>query len=586
MKPFSRHVIVFARFGRDALTAETLLHKRDIRTTTVGTYEALVDTIDAYVGAVLVTDESLSGADLSELADKLDLQPSWSDIPFVVLTRRSRLDAVHQRRLSGLLPARMTNLVYVERPASALTLTSAVEAALSGRERQFQIRDELRAAAQMNERLSTAEATLARSHQDLERLVTERTAELRETNARLRDEIEERKRAEEALAHAQKMEAVGRLTGGIAHDFNNLLMALVANIELARRQLGKDHPVLPLLNNAYRATERGSKLSGQLLAFSRIQKLVLQPVEVDALMHELIDLARHSLGVFHSIETRFQGNDLCVVADANQIELAILNLVNNARDAMEDGGVITLSTQKRVLDEADAELSAGEYVEITVSDTGTGIDEEALKRVFDPFYTTKPVGKGTGLGLAQVWGIAHQCAGTVRVQSALGKGTSFSLWLPVSHEGRVSVPQDTPSSTVCAQPGKRAAETSVLVIDDDDNVRESLVAGLLLDEFSVREARTGAEGLSLITDDFPNVLVVDFAMPAMNGADVARAAQKIRPGLPILMVTGYSDTAALDGVANAQVLRKPFELAELGKQITALCVSSRQTVDVQRRPRG
>jgi signal transduction histidine kinase len=576
MKSFSRHVIVFARFGRDALTADMLLRKRDIETTLVDTYEALVAAIDAYIGAVLVTDESLSGADLSTLSAKLDAQPSWSDIPFVVLTRRSRLDAVHQRRLTGLLPARMTNLVYVERPASALTLTSAVEAALSGRERQFQIRDELRAAAQMNERLSAAEARLARSHQDLERLVAERTAELRKTNDRLREEIEERKRAEEALAHAQKMEAVGRLTGGIAHDFNNLLMTLVANIELARRRLGREHPVLPLLNNAYRATERGSKLSGQLLAFSRIQKLVLQPVEVDALMHDLIDLARHSLGVFHSIETQFQGNDLRVIADANQIELAILNLVNNARDAMEEGGVITLSTHKRMLAEPDAELPAGEYVEITVSDTGTGIDEEALKRVFDPFYTTKPVGKGTGLGLAQVWGIAHQCGGTVRVKSVVGEGTAFSLWLPVSHADQASVQQDAPASADRAEHCKGAAETSVLVIDDDDNVRESLVAGLLLDEFSVREARTGAEGLALITDDFPNVLVVDFAMPTMNGADVARAAQKIRPGLPILMVTGYSDTAALDGVANAQVLRKPFELAELGRQISELCSSVRQ----------
>ncbi|BAO90893.1 ATP-binding protein [Caballeronia cordobensis] len=570
MKPFSRHVVIFARFGRDAPTAESLLRKRRIETSTVATFEELVAAIDPYVGAVLLTDESLSGADLSALAEKLDAQPSWSDIPFVVLTQRSRLEAIHQRHLVGLLPARMTNLVYVERPASALTLTSAVEAALSGRERQFRIRDELRAAAQMNERLSVAEATLARSHQDLERLVAERTAELRKANARLWDEMEERKRAEEALAHAQKMEAVGRLTGGIAHDFNNLLMALVANLELARRRLGEEHPVLPFLNNAFRATERGSKLSGQLLAFSRIQKLVLEPVDVDALMHDLIDLARHSLGIGHSIETKFQGDDLCVVADPNQIELAILNLVNNARDAMEEGGVITLSTQKRMLDETDAELPAGQYVEIAVSDTGTGIDRESLKRIFDPFYTTKPVGKGTGLGLAQVWGIAHQCGGAVRVSSQIGKGTCFSIWLPVSESTRAIVEEARPAPNGHIDDDRAAAATSVLVIDDDDNVRESLVAGLLLDEFSVREARSGADGLAMITDDFPSVLVVDFAMPFMNGADVARAAQKIRPGLPIVMVTGYSDTAALDGVANAQILRKPFELAELGRQISSL----------------
>jgi CheY-like chemotaxis protein len=253
----------------------------------------------------------------------------------------------------------------------------------------------------------------------------------------------------------------------------------------------------------------------------------------------------------------------------------VLNLVNNARDAMDEGGVVTLATARRTLEHADAELAAGDYIEISVSDTGTGIDEKALGRVFDPFYTTKPVGKGTGLGLAQVWGIAHQCGGTVRVQSEVGKGTRFSIWLPVADVAPVAAEAVATALPDHAEPGVSPADTSVLVIDDDDNVRESLVAGLMLDEFDVREARSGTEGLALITDEFPNVLVVDFAMPAMNGADVARAAQKIRPGLPILMVTGYSDTAALDGVANAQILRKPFELAELGRQISLLCRAGR-----------
>jgi CheY-like chemotaxis protein len=260
-----------------------------------------------------------------------------------------------------------------------------------------------------------------------------------------------------------------------------------------------------------------------------------------------------------------------VVADPNQVELAILNLLNNARDAMEAGGVITLQTQQRAIGADDAELPAGDYVEIRVSDTGTGIEADSLKRIFDPFYTTKPVGKGTGLGLAQVWGIAHQCGGTVRVESEVGKGTCFSIILPVSSagvrraSGLTNRAEGTVQDEVCAD------GTSVLVIDDDDNVRESLVAGLLLDNFDVRDARTGSEGLAMLTDEFPSVLVVDYAMPGMSGAQVAREAQKIRPGLPILVVTGYSDTAALDGVANAEILRKPFAPAELGRQIVKLC---------------
>lgn len=570
MKPFSRNLIIFARYGRDALTIESLLQPRNIETETVTSFDELVEKLDTYIGAVLVTDESLSGVNFESLASRLDDQPSWSDIPFVLLTQRSRMNVVQQKRLAGRLPARMSNIIYVERPASALSLTSAVEAALSGRERQFRIRDELRAEAELNERLRKAEATLAQSHQDLERLVAQRTTALREANARLRQEIGERRRAEEALAHAQKMEAVGRLTGGIAHDFNNLLMALVGNLELARHQLGSEHVVTPLLDNMHKATERGTKLSAQLLAFSRIQKLALQPVAVDALLDDVIGLARHSLGAFHAIDAQLHATDVYVVADSNQIELALLNLINNARDAMDGGGVVTLSAHTRTVDEADPELAPGEHIEISVSDTGCGIPEDALPRIFDPFYTTKPVGKGTGLGLAQVWGITHQCGGTVRVTSGVGKGTRFSLWLPVASRQApelsptLAAPQTAGSVSGCSE------GMTVLVIDDDDNVRDSLVAGLTLDQFDVQEARSGTEGLALITADFPSVLVVDFAMPNMNGADVARAAQKIRPDLPVLMVTGYSDTAALDGVANAQILRKPFQLAELSKQIVAL----------------
>jgi signal transduction histidine kinase len=572
MKPFARHVLILTPFGRDALTMEKLLQGRNIDTTIMASFDQLVGQIDAYTGAVLLTDESLAGQDLASLEAKLRTQPSWSDLPFIMLTRRERMDAAHQKRLQGSLPRRMSNIVFVERPASALALTSAVEAALSGRERQFEIRDELRAAVLMNERLSEAEATLARSHQELEKLVEERTAALRDSHERLRAEAEERRRAEEALAHAQKMEAVGRLTGGIAHDFNNLLMALLGNLELARRHLDSGSPVLSYIDKAYKATQRGAKLSAQLLAFSRIQKLALESVNIDGLIGNVVDLARHSLGAMHGIELKLDAPGSFARADANQLELAVLNLVNNARDAMEDGGTVTLSTGLHPIVDLDPDLAPGSYVEICVTDSGTGISPDALKRIFDPFFTTKPLGKGTGLGLAQVWGIARQCGGTVRVTTSMGRGTTFSLLLPLAAQSEELAATET--VTLDAVDGNAGQGTSVLVIDDDDNVRESIVAGLTLEEFEVREAKSGEAGLALIGADFPDVLLVDFAMPNMNGADVARAAQKIRPGLPVLMVTGYLDTAALDGVSNAQILHKPLPLEALGRMIVNLAGGS------------
>jgi signal transduction histidine kinase/CheY-like chemotaxis protein len=569
MPSFSRQVIVLAPYGRDAAILTKILGTLDITPLVCGAADGLLTHLRGAVGAVLLTDDALSGLDLKALSDVLDAQPPWSDVPFIVLARRGRADSSVQQRLAARLPSRMTNVVFIERPMSALMLVSATEAALTGRRRQFQIRDELLAAAATNDLLRQAEARLAASHEELALLVTARTAELERANDELRREALERRRIEEALTQAQKMEAVGRLTGGIAHDFNNLLMSLSANLELANRQLETSHAAAPFIANALGATQRGTRLASQLLAFSRTQKLTLQPVAVDALILDLTTLARHSLNATQEMQFVPGAPGVYLTADPNQLELAILNLVSNGRDAMPEGGRITINTYAPRDTDLPIELAPGHYIELSVSDTGEGIAPELVKQVFDPFFTTKPVGKGTGLGLSQVWGIAHQCGGTVTVRSVPGVGTAFSLFFPLAVAPRV-VAVDAPRAVTVKATHGVGNGIKVLLVDDDDNVRESLVAGLESEDFVVTDAPSGVRGLELMGQCLPDVLLVDYSMPNMNGADLARAAQKIRPNLRVLVITGYTDTAALDGISNARVLHKPFALTRLNEMILSM----------------
>ncbi|WP_347556928.1 ATP-binding protein [Robbsia sp. KACC 23696] len=568
MIPFSRQVIVLAPYGRDAAILTQILGTLDIAPVVCPTAQCLLAQLHNAIGAVMMTDDALWSIDIQALSDRLDAQPPWSDIPFIVLAQRGRADSSAQQRLAARLPKRMTNVVYIERPMSALVLVSATEAALTGRRRQFQIRDELVAAASTNDLLRQAEARLARSHEELERLVAARTAELERANDELRREALERQRIEEALTQAQKMEAVGRLTGGIAHDFNNLLMSLSANLELADRQLAGAHAAAPFIANALGATRRGTRLASQLLAFSRTQKLTLQPVAVDDLIGELTALARHSLDATQELQFLPGAPGAFLTADPNQLELAILNLVSNGRDAMPAGGRITINTHAPRNTNLPAELAPGDYIELCVSDTGVGIAPELVRQVFDPFFTTKPVGKGTGLGLSQVWGITHQCGGTVKVRSVQGEGTAFCLFFPVALAPQPVVERVLPAAVKVAQ--GVGSGIKVLLVDDDDNVRDSLVAGLESENFVVTDASSGARGLELIAQSPPDLLLVDYSMPNMNGADLARAAQKYYPNLRVLVITGYTDTAALDGISNARVLHKPFALTRLSDMILSM----------------
>lgn len=400
------------------------------------------------------------------------------------------------------------------------------------------------------------EEQLRQVNETLESRIVERTTQLREANKRLLNEIAEREKAQAAFVQAQKMEAVGHLTGGIAHDFNNLLTAISGNVELIGRR-STDERIQRMAGHAGEAVERAVKLTSQLLAFSRSQNMLLKPVAVDELIRGMNDLLARSLGHTIRVETDLRAEEAVARADANQLELAILNLAINSRDAMPDGGVLTVTS--RIENEWGEDLKPGRYVVIAVSDTGCGIPPEMLNKVFDPFFTTKSVGKGTGLGLSQVYGIARQSGGAARIESEVGRGTTIEIWLPVV--GGIPVEALVADRVETIAKGNHER---VLVIDDDPDVRRFIVQCLETLEYEVTQADHGEAGLARLSSDVPQLMIVDFAMPGMNGAEVAAEALRRQPGLPVILVTGYADTEAVERVVGSNsILRKPFKVDDL-----------------------
>ena len=401
-----------------------------------------------------------------------------------------------------------------------------------------------------------AEAALISMNETLERRIAQSVRELKRTNARLVDEIGAREQAQAALIQAQKMDAIGQLTGGIAHDFNNLLTAIIGNVDMIERR-SDDPRIARMAANAREGVERATKLTAQLLAFSRSQQLDLQAVEVDALIAGMDDLLTRTLGHKVEVRTDLRAGTMRATADPNQLELAILNLAINARDAMGEGGVVTLGS--RLADDWHEGQQPGRHVVISVGDTGHGIPADVMHKVFDPFFTTKSVGKGTGLGLSQVYGIATQSGGTVRIDSAVGVGTVIEIWLPVSDVAERLRPSEIPANEIPLSQGER-----VLVVDDDPGVRHFIVQCLKSLGYAVTEATNGKEGLSRLNADQPNLLVVDFAMPGMNGAQVAAQARLASPDLAVLLVTGYADARDIKVLVSSEgVLRKPFKVSDL-----------------------
>ena len=403
------------------------------------------------------------------------------------------------------------------------------------------------------------------ANETLEQRVDQRTAELTE--------------AHEALRQAQKMEAVGQLTGGIAHDFNNLLAGISGSLELIERRLieGRTAGLERFITGAQSSARRASALTQRLLAFSRRQTLDPKPIDTNRLIRGIEDLIRRTIGPQITLEVVDAGGLWTTRVDPAQLESALLNLAINARDAMPQGGRITIETANKWLDAHAAperDLAPGQYISICVTDTGTGIAKDAIERIFDPFFTTKPIGKGTGLGLSMVHGFVRQSGGQVRVYSETGecttRGTTMCLYLP-RHIGVAVDDVAAPGPVVAAHGGGR----TVLVIDDEPMVRMLIVE--VLDEagFRALEAEDGPSGLHLL-EQHPDValLVTDVGLPGgMNGRQVADAARLARPDLKVLFVTGYAENAAVgNGLLDPgmEIITKPFVMTELAAKISEM----------------
>jgi PAS domain S-box-containing protein len=411
------------------------------------------------------------------------------------------------------------------------------------------------------DRLLESQSNLRQFNETLELRIQERTSELAQANDRLMKEMSERERTQIALVQAQKMEAIGRLTGGIAHDFNNLLNVIIGNVDLIER-LSADERIKRMAGSARNATKRGAKLTGQLLAFSRNQTLDLKAVDIASVIEGMKDLIAVSVGSGIGITINVADELPRAVADANQIEMAILNLAINARDAMPDGGNLSINVRHRYAH--DGVLKPGAYIVIEVKDTGTGITQEILSKVFDPFFTTKAVGKGTGLGLSQVYGIADQSGGLARIDSMVGRGTTVEVWLPVAG----AMPVREHDQEALDQPLESKESGNILVVEDDAQVRQFIVECLEILGYTVDQAENGWFGLEKLQAAHFDLLIVDFLMPGMNGAEVIAAARARDPHLPIIMATGYADMQAVEKVIDLDaVLRKPFQITELANSV-------------------
>ena len=379
-----------------------------------------------------------------------------------------------------------------------------------------------------------------------------------------RDVTEEKQRqaeldqAQASLRQAQKMEAVGQLTGGIAHDFNNLLQGVAGNLDLIRRKPEDRERVQRWAAAGLKAAERGARLTGQLLAFSRAQKMELKPIALSSLVSGFREMIERTMVGQIRLSFDLEPEGLRVIGDETQIEMAVLNLALNARDAMPGGGQLTITT-KPLRVQRSPEIPDGDYVELAVRDTGSGMSPEVVARAFDPFYTTKGPGKGTGLGLSQVYGAVRQAGGAVRIDSRIGEGTTVRLFLQRTHAvgaGETKEPLES---------GRREISARILVVDDDPDVRRFLAESLQASGFVIIEAEDGQAGLAALERSAPDVMIVDYAMPGLNGVEVARLAKDKRPDLPIIFATGYAESAAIEkfGGPDALVLRKPFRVDEL-----------------------
>nr|WP_210337855.1 MULTISPECIES: ATP-binding protein [unclassified Ensifer] len=668
--------MIHAPLGRDAQIAAALLSEAGIRPKIGKDVAAFVSALDEDIAFAVVTEEALRSADLRPLSAWIKSQPSWSDLPFIILTHRG--GGPERNPSASRLLEVLGNVSFVERPFHATTFISVARSALRGRRRQYEARLRIEALDEGERRLKTAlEAghlgaweldlttyalitsitcrgvfgrsaggaftygdLLAATHPDdvermktamqatiesgadyaieyrtvwpdrsihwaemraqlyrdrsgnavklvgvssditarvsseeqqkrlneiLEERVAERTAELHKAHGTVMAEVAQRERAEAQLRQAQKMEAIGQLTGGVAHDFNNLLMAVLGNLELLRKHTGGDAKAERLIDGALQGAKRGASLTQRLLAFARRQDLSVDPVDLGELVREMTDLLNRSVGTGIVIEIRIPDRMDPVLADSNQLELALLNLVVNARDAMPNGGTICISLQVENVAKPEGELAAGRYGVLSVADEGHGMDDNTLQKAIEPFFSTKELGKGTGLGLSMIHGLALQLQGALRLTSTPGKGTRAELWIPVSDESPVGS-----KDTEVSEPDQRVKPLRVLLVDDDFLIAMSSVDMLVDLGHEVVEAHSGKEALAHLKDDGRfDLLITDYSMPEMTGGDLANAARDLFPDLPILIASGYAELPPGIDFDVAR-LAKPYSQQQLAVEIESV----------------
>ena len=539
----SSTALILAPVGRDAAVAAGMLREADITSVICPDLDCLASELPNGVGFVLVTEEALLGRDLRRLCAWLDDQPEWSDLPFVLLTNKG--GGLERNPEAGRLLDALGNVTFLERPFHPTTLISLARAALRARLRQYDARARLEELQQSEERLRTANETL-------EMRVVERTREHELALAKLHQ--------------AQKLETLGQLTGGVAHDFNNLLTPVIGNLDLLRRRLPQSDPSQRLIDAGLQAASRAATLVQRLLAFARRQDLRVRPVNVGLLLDGMKDLIRRSLDPAIEVEISRAPDLPPARVDPSQLELAVLNLAINARDAMPRGGKLSIEADA-VSAPSAGELRAGDYVRITVRDTGVGMDEQTLARAIEPFFSTKGVGKGTGLGLSMVHGLAAQLGGILNLTSSPGGGTMAEIWLPEA--GEAAAVEDLESRL----PVRAPREALILLVDDEELVRMGTAEMLSDLGYKVMEATSAAEALRLLrSGEAPDLMITDYLMPGMNGAELIEHARPLLPSMKLMLITGYSNVAE-GPAASVPRLAKPFRQADLAEMVAQLLMA-------------
>ncbi|WP_168879275.1 hybrid sensor histidine kinase/response regulator [Rhizobium sp. P28RR-XV] len=662
--------LILTPMGRDAQIAAALLREAGLCAKIVSTLDALVTDLNENVALAVTTEEALRSVDLRPLVSWIEAQPSWSDLPIIILTARG--GGPERNPAAARLSEALGNVSFVERPFHPTTFISVARSAMRARRRQYEASARMEALDKGERRLQTAleagrlgaweldlmtnllttsstcrvifgrspndgftyENLLQTIHPDdlasvqeavrntiatgadyavacrtvwpdgsvhgveirallhhdrtgrpiklvgvladiterlqaeeqqrhlnemLEERVAERTRELQEAHRLVLAEVSQREWAEEQLRHAQKMEAIGQLTGGVAHDFNNLLMAVLGNLELLRKHLAGDAKATRLIDGALQGAQRGAALTQRLLAFARRQDLQVGPVDLAGLVTNMQDLLQRSVGSRIAIGLVVPEGLPPVSADANQVELALLNLAVNARDAMPDGGTIRIELKETEQSAVSDLLAPGRYVVLSVIDQGQGMDAATLQKAVEPFFSTKELGKGTGLGLSMVHGLALQLNGQLKLASTVGEGTTADLWIPVS----TSEGPEKEQNAGATGPRNEAGPKRILLVDDDFLIAMSS-ADMLTDlGHEVVEAHSGKEALTLIDGGATfDLLITDYSMPGMTGGELARAVRDRFPSLPIVLASGYVDFPSGLELDVAR-LAKPYSQDEL-----------------------